>query len=128
MHFTKRRWDPSGDLKSTVRIEGYENEIRPETKLRVLGVWVDPKMNWKEHTRIAAEKGIAAYEALSRIAASTWGPCMRKTRLIYAAVIRPAMVYGVQLWYIGPDGKEAKANIRKLEKVQNKCLRRITGG
>jgi hypothetical protein len=128
IHFTKRRRDPSGDLASAVRIEGSTEEIKPETKLRVLGVWVDPKMNWKEHTMIAAGKGIAAFEALSRIAASTWGPCMRRTRLLYAAIVRPAMVYGVQSWYTGPDGKQAKANLQQLEKVQNKCLRRVTGG
>ena len=65
IHFSRRRWDPSGDLTSTIRINGHH--VKPETKLRVLGVWVDPKMNWKEHTKHAAQKGLAAYEALSRI-------------------------------------------------------------
>ena len=30
----------------------------------VLGVWLDPKMNWKEHTKITAGKGIATFDAL----------------------------------------------------------------
>jgi hypothetical protein len=100
----------------------------PETKLRVLGVWVDPKMNWKEHTKIAAGKGIAALDAISRIATSTWGPCMRRTRLLYTAVVRPAMAYGIQSWYIGPDGKQATSNLQQLVNIQNQCLRRITSG
>jgi hypothetical protein len=38
IYFTRRRRDPSGDLASAVRIEGFTEEIKPETKLRVLGV------------------------------------------------------------------------------------------
>ncbi len=128
IHFTRHKRDPSGDLTSAVKIEGFTDEIKPEAKLRVLGVWVDPKLNWKEHTKKAAGKGMAAFEALSRIAASTWGPCTKKTRLLYAAVVRPTMVYGIQSWYTGQDGKQAKSNLQELERIQYKCLRRITGG
>ena len=45
IHFTRRRRDPAGDLVSIIKIEGFAGEIKPETKLRVLGVWLDPKMN-----------------------------------------------------------------------------------
>jgi hypothetical protein len=55
-------------------------------------------MNWKEHTQQAASKGLAAFEALSRIVTSTWGPSMRRSRLIYTAAVRPVMMYGVQVW------------------------------
>jgi len=125
IHFTKKRRDPSGDLASSVRIDG--NEIGPESKLRVLGVWMDPKMDWKEHVKKQVARGTAAFESLARIATSTWGPSMRKARLIYSAAVRPAMMYGAQAWGT-QDGKVAKASImRPLKMVQNKCLRRITG-
>jgi hypothetical protein len=108
-------------------IRGYDEEVRPETKLRVLGVWVDPKLDWKQHIKVMAEKGVAAFEALSRITASTWGAGMEKARLLYTAVVRPAIMYGVQSWHTGIDGRKAKARIQELEKIQNKCLRRVTG-
>jgi hypothetical protein len=38
------------------------------------------------------------------------------------------MVYGAQAWYTGPNGKQTKSNLTQLELIQNKCLRRITGG
>jgi hypothetical protein len=53
---------------------------------------------------------------------------MKRTRLLYAAIVRPAMAYGIQSWYTGQDGKKAKSNLQQLERIQNKCLRRITGG
>ncbi len=128
IHFTRRRRDLTGDLASTIKIEGFSEEIKPEMKLRVLGVWLDPKMNWKEHTKIAVGKGTAAFDALSRVAATTWGPCMIRTRLLYTAIVRPAMVYGAHAWHTGQNGKQIKANLKQLENIQNKCLRRITGG
>ena len=73
----------------------------------------------------SAGKGNAAFEALSRIAASTMHEENRgsSTRQLYAG-----NDCGVQLWYIGTDGNQDNANLRQLEKTQNKCQRRITAG
>ena len=74
------------------------------------------------------EKGTAAFEALARLATSTFGPSMRKARLIYVTTVRPAMMYGAQVWSI-QEGETPKANaMRPLKTIQNKCLRSITGG
>ncbi len=42
--------------------------------------------------------------------------------------MRPAIVYGAHTWHTGQNSKQIKANLQQLEKIQNKCLRRITGG
>ena len=42
---------------------------------------------------MAAEKGKIAFNALSRLIASTWGPSARKSRLLYSAVVRPTITY-----------------------------------
>jgi hypothetical protein len=53
---------------------------------------------------------------------------MRKARLIYSAAVRPAMMYGARIWGTR-DGKAVKASVMQpMKMVQNKCLRRITGG
>ncbi|PGG96405.1 hypothetical protein AJ79_09600 [Helicocarpus griseus UAMH5409] len=62
-------------LASTVRID--RHQVRPETALRVLGILVDHKLTWKAHIQQAATKGKAAFEALSSITASVWGPSVR---------------------------------------------------
>jgi hypothetical protein len=97
--------------------------------MRVLGVWVDPKLQWKEHVKKVTRKGNASFEALSRLSASTWGPSMRRSRLIYSAVVRPAMLYGSQVWGARDDGEPiAKSTLQPIQAIQNKCLRRVTGG
>ena len=126
IHFTRKRRDPSGDLASSIRVNGHE--VKPEAKPRILGVYVDPKLNWKEHIKEQVGRGTAAFEALSRLATSTFGPSMRKARLVYMATVRPAMMYGAQVWSI-QEGEAPKASdLRPLKTIQNKCLRSITGG
>ena len=127
IHFTRKRQHSSRDLASTVRINSYPAEVK-EKAMRVLGVWVDPKLQWKEHIQQAVNKGNAAFNALSRITASTWGPSMRRSRLIYSAVVRPAMLHGSQVWSTQGNGKPLPNTMTKpLQRVQNQCLQRITG-
>ena len=53
---------------------------------------------------------------------------MRRARFIYSAAVRPAMMYGARIWG-SQDGKAVKASVMQpMKMVQNKCLRRITGG
>ena len=126
IHFTRKRRNPSGDLASTVRINAHE--IHPEAKLKVLGVLVDPKLSWKAHIQQAASKGRTAFEAMARITASTWGPSMRRSRLLYSAIARPAMLYGAQIWGLRDNGEPiAPSKLQPLKAIQNKCLRRIAG-
>jgi hypothetical protein len=126
IHFTKRRRDNSGDLASTMRFEG--GAVQPETVVRVLGVQVDAKLNWAQQIQQAARNGDAAFKAMSGITASTWGPSMRRSRLIYSAVVKPTMLYGSQIWGVRDNGEPAAASkLKPLAIVQNRCLRRILG-
>jgi len=126
IHFTRRKRDPLGDLANTVRIATCE--VQPQTSMRVLGVWVDSKMDWKTHIAEASRKGNAAFEALSRIVTSTWGPTMRRSRLIYSAVISPILLHGAQIWGAGNGGATlAKRMVKPLKKMQNQCLRKVMG-
>ena len=66
--------------------------------------------------------------ALTWIATSTWGATFRKSRLVYTAVVQPALAYGTPIWF-SPEGKEATkpSLIRPLEVIQNRCLWTIAG-
>jgi hypothetical protein len=126
IHFTKRRRDPGGDLASRIRLDAHT--VQPETSLIVLGIHVDKELSWRAHVKQATNKGLAAYKALARISASTWGPSFASARLIYSAVVRPTMMYGAQVWGVRNDGEPATATLlQPLRTVQNKCLRNITG-
>lgn len=125
IHFTKKK-KVTEDLKSTITIRGQQAELLQS--MRVLGVWLDPSLSWDSHIKQAAEKGANAFNALARVTSSVWGPAVRKSRLLYTAVVRPIMTYGSPVWSVKADGRGIKGTkTRALEEVQNKCLRRITG-
>jgi len=68
---------------------------------------------------------------MSRIISSVWGPSMKKSRMIYTAVTRPIMTYGIQSWAAGPYSDMTRSNtalktqLKGLKKVQNACLRKV---
>ena len=89
---------------------------------------MDPQLTWKDHIRRSAAKGEFAFNAMTRLTASTWEPSVRKSKLLYTAVARPAMTYGAQLWAVGTDGCVIPtARFKALQVLQNKCLRRTLG-
>jgi hypothetical protein len=127
IHFTRRRRHANEDLASTVQIGSHQVELQNKA-IRVLGVWLDPALTWKEHISHVTRKGLAASEALSRLANSTWGPSARHSRLLYTAVVRPTLLHGAQEWSAQSTGKPiAATTIKPLHRVQNECLRKITG-
>jgi hypothetical protein len=66
--------------------------------------------------------------SLSRLTTSVYGSSYAKSRQIYQQIILPAMTYAAQVWY-SPKGTGIKARVKlkSLERIQNKCLRIITG-
>jgi len=61
---------------------------------------------------------------------STWGASLPQARQVYSSVVRPALVYGAAIWHTpAKDPRKAKAKglAAKLQPIQNKCLRIVTG-
>ena len=104
------------------------HQISPKAELKVLGLWIDGKLRWGPHIKEVQSKMVSQSMALTKVAASTRGATLSKTRQVYTAVVRPAMSYGAAVWHV-PKGIKTKGLGRaaKLTVLQNKCLRSITG-
>lgn len=127
IHFTRQRRHAREDLANSVNIAGHQT--RGQDSIKVLGVWLDPKLTWKEHIAQVTRKGISASTAVARLATSTWGPSARNSRLLYMATVRPVLLYGAQEWATRDAcDNPVKARLIPLEKVQLANLRRIAGG
>ena len=60
---------------------------------------------------------------MKKLSGTSWGANMSVLKKAYIGYVRPAVEYGIATW-----GNASKGNFQKAERVQNQCLRIITGG
>lgn len=103
--------------------------IQPQESLRVLGLFLDPRLNWTQHIQAINTKMAFQINALARLSGSTWGLPLQECRLIYNTVILPAMAYACHIWHQPtlPQGHPCGPGV-KLEPIHRQCLRIISGG
>jgi hypothetical protein len=95
IHFTTAR--KRHDLQASVKVGGIDK--LPSDHIRVLRVWLDPKLKWQAHAGVVQKKGLTALRAFQRVVASTWGVSFTRVRLLYNSMIRPVITYGAAAWH-----------------------------
>ncbi|KAI0999199.1 hypothetical protein K3495_g8996 [Podosphaera aphanis] len=114
------------NLKEPLLIQGHR--IEPQSSLRILGIHMDPKLNWSAHTKSVQIKAEAQVHTMSRLTQSTWGATFQKSKLLHSMLVRPALTYGSAIWAeAGPAGKIPERKVKPLRIIQRKCLKKVTG-
>jgi ribonuclease HI len=124
IHFsrTPRRFNMEAQVNLGV------TQVNPSTAVRVLGIILDPKLKWQPHMRSVEAKLVHQLNALKTITGSTWGASQEVGRKVYNAVVRPTITYRCNTWYTPATIKGARKGVAaKLQSMQGKCLRTITG-
>ncbi|KHJ33088.1 hypothetical protein EV44_g3132 [Erysiphe necator] len=94
MHFTRAR--KRHNLEAKVSIQGHLTS--PQPSLRVLGVYLDPKLNWGAHIKRVEQKSHTHIQVMNRLVQSTWGATFKRSKLLYSMLVRPALTYGPSIW------------------------------
>ena len=86
---------------------------------KFLGLYIDEKLYWKLHISYLAGKIARGVGIILKARKYFTNECMVQ---LYNAFIVPYMMYCNQIW-----GSTYKSNLRKLQVLQNKAVRIITG-
>ena len=108
------------DIKIFQNIKVYGHPITPSHTVKYLGVYLDSKLTYYRHTTHIIQKAHAVIKKLYPLLLSNSALSITNKKLIYKMLIRPIMTYATPVWC-----SMAKTHIKKLQIIQNKCLRLI---
>lgn len=92
-------------------------------QLKWLGVYLDHKLTFVAHCKVAAWKGARAVGLLRRIRGCAKGlPPDLAVRSVNTAVL-PRMLYGSEAWWSGPEGFGQAGGVERLDGVLRRALR-----
>jgi hypothetical protein len=76
IHFSRKY--KKFNMQASIQIG--EMEKCPSQSVRILGIWVDPKLKWTAHWKELQRKAAGQAGALARLTASTWGASFIRAR------------------------------------------------
>jgi hypothetical protein len=124
VHFNKARTKHN----STCPLILPTSTIHPSSSARVLGVILNKKLSWQPHLQHIKSKLTTHSNVLTRLTASTWGASLRVSRLLYTAVVRPAITTDCRAWLAPPSTPLYRKGLgEELQRVENHCLRTVFG-
>lgn len=101
------------------------NNIQIEETIcqRYLGIVLDQRLTFKFHAQDRVETTEKKLRILKRLTGTLWGTSKDTLKLTYMKYVHPVLSYGEEVMICASDSVN-----NKLEVVQNKALRIITGG
>jgi hypothetical protein len=124
VHFTKARTKHNQSCPLILPT----SPIHPSPFARVLSVILNKKLGWQPHLHHAKSKLAMQTNVHTRLTALTWGAPLRVLRLLYTAVVRPAITTGCPAWCAPPSMPFFKKMVgEELQKIKNCCPRTVSG-
>jgi ribonuclease HI len=118
IHFHSKRTISSEDFP----IQIGNKQIDPKNLTKWLGVWLDSKLNFKEHVEKKIADATRTFYQIARLSNTERGLSFQAMRQLYIACITSIADYGVPIWW-----NNQKHLLEKYQKLQNQALRKILG-
>ena len=97
--------------------------IKQKKEHVVLGMMFDsPRLSWAPHLKQLKTDCLRRIDIMKCLSSTKWGASSKILRMFYIAYIRAKIDYGSIIY-----GGTSDANLKKLEIIQNSCLRLILG-
>lgn len=115
--FTRKRTNLPNSIKMSNNIE-----IPYKSTVRYLGFTLDKKLLWKDHIHQLIKRTENAINIIRIFSHQKWGADPNISLMFYRSYVRSVLDYGCQFY-----GAAAETHTKKIEVIQNKCLRLCIG-
>jgi len=95
--------------------------ISSQPSIRYLGVQIDARLSFKEHTKYVSQRSAKASKALSRIMPNVGGPSQGRRRLL-VSVVTSIMLYAAPIW---AQALQVPSYRRSVNSVYRNCALRV---
>src|SRR5436189_5714380 len=97
-------------------------QIEPKSLVRWLGIWLNLKLNFKEHVEKKIVDAIKVFHQIAKLLNTERGLSFQAMRQLYIACIVSIADFVVPIWW-----NNQKFLLDKFQKLQNLALRKILG-
>lgn len=99
-------------------------QIIPSKAIKYLGVWLDMKLTFAEHTKRTVQKAEKTMTALLTLMPNIGGPRPSKRRIL-ASVVHSQLLYAAPTWCKVADNKKLRMKLTRLQRLL--CIRICSG-
>lgn len=107
---------------SNLQLHYGQNQIEKVKEMKVLGVWIDEKINFRTHVSKTITKAKDAMRRLHPLMNRNSGLILENRIAIYKIFVRSILTYGITIW-----NASSVANLKRIQVFQNKYLRPALG-
>ena len=90
---------------------------------KMLGLIMDPGLNFSEHIKTTKEKADSSIKILKALTSASWGKQKETLLATYKTIVRPVIEYASTIW----SPVVSDTNLQKLQTTENNALRIVTG-
>ncbi|XP_031358632.1 uncharacterized protein LOC116182251 [Photinus pyralis] len=87
--------------------------IETDSKVKVLGVWLDKNLSFIPHAREISDKAMAVYGALCKVFPNTGG-ARESRRRVMAAAVMSGILYAAEVWWPATKWGTAMASVNRV--------------
>ena len=101
-------------------LHGSRIQVREST--RYLGLIIDKRLKWKDHVDHLRAKCTSSGNLIKHVSRLSWGANRKTLQRLYTTLVQSKLDYGAQVY-----GASKSNVLKRLEPIENACLRAITG-
>src|SRR4051812_35351934 len=100
---TKYQMFSMSNIETVISLKIGSNELTESTNQTYLGVTLDRRLTFKNHSLQQAEKARNRLKILKRLAGSTWGTSISTLIITYKLYVLPVLTFGEELMICASD-------------------------